>query len=468
MQYFRLHNLRTSNAIGEIDKITISFKDKKVAFVAKKIKYIVEKLLHTSAVICRNRKGDIILSLTNGMGPAAGKINLAKEVTITAGTPSLLLHTAVYALIQLFLEKMPVGESDITYQQEERILMLDMARKYYSKDTIMKLIDSMCLAQFNYLQLHFSENEGFRIECDTAPEVLSDEYLTKDEIREIIAYARQTGIEIIPDLDSPGHLRQILKQHPEWQLKKLSPNGKLKCDDSALNICNPQAVEFILSIYKEFAELFAESTYFHIGGDEFVNFDEIGSYPELSIAAKEKYGESAEAIDCFVDYVNDVSHKISSWGFIPRVWNDGFFRLNRNELVKLSKDVEITYWTKWNKNMAPLTTFIEKGFPLVNFNDSYFYYVLGENAGYTYPTYEKIADYWEPSQYAHEQVIPEITSQFPGVALAVWSDIPDAKSQTAVWNEVSYLLFAITQKLTRNVFMKKKDVRQIISAYFRI
>lgn len=467
MQYFRLHHFRT-NTVTEKKNITISFSDKKVAFVAKKIKHIVEQLFHTSAVICRNRKGDIVLSLNNGMGPATGKINLTKEITITAGTPNLLLHTAVNALIQLFLDKIPIGETDVTYQQEERILMLDMGRKYYSKDIIVKLIDSMCLAQFNYLQLHFSENEGFRIECNTAPEVVSEKYLTKDEIREIIAYARQSGIELIPDFDSPGHLKQILKHHPKWQLKKQSHCGKLKCDDSALNICNSQAVEFILSIYKEFAELFVESTYFHVGGDEFVNFDEIGSYPELRAAAKEKFGESAEAIDCFVDYVNHVSDKISSWGFIPRVWNDGFFRLNRKEQVKLSKEVEITYWTKWNKNMAPLTTFIEKGFSVVNFNDNYFYYVLGENVGYTYPTYDKIADYWEPSQYAHGQQIPKITSQFPGVALAIWSDIPEAKSQTEVWNEVSYLLFAIIQKLTRNVFMKKEDVGQIISAFFRI
>lgn len=468
MQYFRLHHLRTPDTVKEKEIITISISDKKVALVAKKIKYIVEKLLHTSAVICRNRRGDVNLSLAIGMGPAQGKINHAKEITITAGTPNMLLHTAVHALVQLFLQKMPIGENDITYQQEERILMLDVGRKYFSKDTIIKLIDSMCLAQFNYLQLHFSENEGFRIQCNTAPEIVSDEYLTKDEVREIVAYARQSGIEIIPDIDSPGHLKQILKHRPKWQLKKQLRNGELKSDESALNICNPQAVEFILSIYEEFAELFPESTYFHIGGDEFVNFDDIGSYPELRVAAKEKFGETAEAIDCFVDYVNHVSDKISSWGFIPRVWNDGFFRFNWKEQVQLSEVVEITYWTKWNKNMAPLTTFVEKGFPVINFNDSYFYYVLGENAGYTYPTYEKIANHWEPSHYAHGQIIPEITSQFPGVALAIWSDVPDAKSETAVWKEVSYLLFAIVQKLTRNVFMKKEDIAQIMSAFFRI
>lgn len=469
MQYFRLQHLRVPDTVKEKERITISINDKKIAIVAKKVKHIVEQLLRTTAVICRNKQGDIKLTLANGLGPAQGIINHAKEITITAGTPNMLLHTAVYALIQLFLQKLPLEESDITYQQEERILMLDMGRKYYSMDTIKKLIDSMCLAQFNYLQLHFSENEGFRIECNTAPEIVSEQYLTKDEVREIVAYARRSCIEIIPDFDSPGHLKQILKHHPKWQLKKQLRNGEFKSDDSALNICNPQAVEFILTIYEEFAELFAESTYFHIGGDEFVNFDEIGLYPELLVAAKEKFGECAEAIDCFVDYVNHVSDKISSWGFIPRVWNDGFFRFNwKEQVVQLSEAVEITYWTKWNKNMAPLTTFVEKGFPVINFNDSYFYYVLGENAGYTYPTYDKIANYWEPSLYAHGQKIPEITPQFPGVALAIWSDVPEAKSQATVWKEVSYLLFAIVQKLTRNVFMKKEDIEQIMNAFFRI
>ncbi|OJG90749.1 hypothetical protein RV16_GL000997 [Enterococcus saccharolyticus] len=113
-----------------------------------------------------------------------------------------------------------------------------------------------------------------------------------------------------------------------------------------MNICDPAAVAFILSIYQEYAELFTDSTYFHIGGDEFVDFDQIEAYPELRAYAKATYSEAAEGIDTFVAYVNQLIEKVSEWGFVPRIWNDGFFRLNRGEQVPLAKNVEITYWTK--------------------------------------------------------------------------------------------------------------------------
>src|SRR5699024_3398579 len=213
------------------------------------------------------------------------------------------------------------------------------------------------------------------------------------------------GIEIIPDLDSPGHLKQLLQEHPKWQLQIKDNQGKLTSDPCALNICNEDAVQFILSLYKEYMSLFSSSKYFHIGGDEFVDFDKIDNYPELTTYAKEHFGPQAEAIDTYVNFVNQIIAEMNSWGFIPRIWNDGFFRLDRKEVVLLSKNVEITYWTKWHPMMAPVSTFIEKGYKVINFNDNYFYYVLGENAGYIYPTFEKIMNEWEPNMFAQQQIV---------------------------------------------------------------
>ena len=68
----------------------------------------------------------------------------------------------------------------------------------------------------NALQIHFSENMGFRIECETDPAIVSDQYLTKVEVREILAEAKKYGIKVIPSFDSPGHVDQILKAHPEY------------------------------------------------------------------------------------------------------------------------------------------------------------------------------------------------------------------------------------------------------------
>lgn len=429
--------------------------------IARRLKTVVERLFKQSVVVTQHEIGDLHLVQKE----TTAVIYKDRGIQVVASEKELLA-VAAHALVREFLSELPLGETQVTYQQEQRILMIDMARKYFSKDILLRFIDSMSLAQFNYLQLHFSENEGFRIESEVAPEIVSEEHLTKDEIREIILYAQHAGIEIIPDFDSPGHLKQILRTHPEWQLQKKLADGTLEKDPAALNICDPAAVAFILSIYQEYAELFTDSTYFHIGGDEFVDFDQIEAYPELRAYAKATYGEAAEGIDTFVAYVNQLIAKVNEWGFVPRIWNDGFFRLNRGEQVPLAKNVEITYWTKWNQYMAPVTTFLEKEYTVINFNDNYFYYVLGENAGYSYPTYEKIMTQWTPEMYPQQQIVPQLTSQLSGVALAIWCDRPEAQETTIVWENMSYLLFAAMQKLT-TPFADKQQIEKIMTTYFQ-
>lgn len=433
--------------------------------IARRVNQLLEKIDQRPGIITRDKKAVVQLVLDRQAATSSVE-KTAAGIIITGTCTKATLRTAAYAILRECLGELPQGLTPVAFAQPRRIFMLDMARKYYAKETIMKFIDALNFAQFNVLQLHFSENEGFRIECETAPEIVSKDHLTKAEIREIILYAQAAGIEIVPDFDSPGHLRQILKTHPEWQLVKKNADGSLEKNPTALNITNPAAVDFILSIYREFAALFPTSTYFHIGADEFVDFDEMEAYPEIQAYAKEVYGEAAAGIDAFVGYVNRVIEEIKGLGFIPQVWNDGFFRLNRAEVVKLSKDVEISYWTKWNQNMAPVETFIEKGYQVTNFNDNYFYYVLGENAGYTYPSYTKVVDAWTPDMWPQQQVVPVEPKQLPGVAVAVWNDIPDAQTQTEVLTNVSELFFAVMQKQTGNVFAKEEQITAFLAKLF--
>lgn len=148
----------------------------------------------------------------------------------------------------------------------ERRLHVDCARKYISKDWFIRQIREMSYMKMNTLQMHFSENLGFRIECETDPSIVSDEYLTKEEVREILAEAKKYGINVIPSFDSPGHVDQILRAHPEYGQVDIYGNHYA----SGLDVTNPEAVEYIKSLYKEYMELFEGCTDFHIGGDEYM------------------------------------------------------------------------------------------------------------------------------------------------------------------------------------------------------
>ena len=99
----------------------------------------------------------------------------------------------------------------------ERRVHVDMARKYISKDWIIQHIRQLSYFKMNTIQLHFSENLGFRIESDFDPAIVSqDGYLTKEEVREILAEAKKYGIKVIPSLIPQVHGEHILKVHPEF------------------------------------------------------------------------------------------------------------------------------------------------------------------------------------------------------------------------------------------------------------
>jgi len=332
---------------------------------------------------------------------------------------------------------------------KEIALMLDMGRKHYSKKWILQLVDYMNELGMNTLQLHFSENEGFRIESDLYPEIVSSEYHRKVDIQQIISYANDHGIQIIPDFDTPGHLKQVLQFYPEFQLevvdKKTGKSGK---DSRSLDISKPEARAFIKRIYKEYAELFAGSEYFHIGADEFIIFDDVQNYPELVAYGKAHYGEEATGIETYVEYTNEIIDYVIQLGFTPRIWNDGFYRINQDSLVKLDTRAEVTYWTKWHQNMAEVSTFIEKGHQLINFNDNYFYYVLGENASYLYPTARKIDDEWRVNMFSsHQMVTAEQMDTVIGTSFAIWCDIPHAQTEDEVFTGIKEPLRAMVNRI---------------------
>lgn len=346
----------------------------------------------------------------------------------------------------IFLER---SGKMIEYKQNERGILLDIGRKFWPKEKIAKLIQLMDMYGFNTLQLHFSEDLGFRIESRKYPEIVSQKHLTQDEVREIIELAKKKQISVIPDLDTPGHLNQVLKHYPEFALKKRTEQQELKPDIWALDITNEQAINLLFDLYDEYAALFSESRYFHIGADEFIDFSRVEDYPQLLENAKQRFGEEASGLEVYVDYVNRLVAFMKQKGKISRIWNDGFYRLDRTSLVDLTTEVEVSYWTRWDKQMASIETWLEKGYNVLNLNDNYFYFVLGEAAGYTYPTAEKVAE-WETNLFASDQIVnADLKEQVLGTYLSVWADRPQELSCDELLAKLQPVMQVLQEKLKR-------------------
>jgi len=154
-----------------------------------------------------------------------------------------------------------------------RGLMLDVARHWIPLPDVKRTLDGMAAVKLNVFHWHLSENQGFRIESKRFPklqEVGSDgQYFTQDQAREVIAYARERGIRVIPEFDMPGHTTAWFVGYPELA----SGPGPYRIErqwgifDPAMDPTREETYQFLDEFIGEMAALFPDE-YFHIGGDE--------------------------------------------------------------------------------------------------------------------------------------------------------------------------------------------------------
>ena len=154
-----------------------------------------------------------------------------------------------------------------------RGLMIDIARHYQPPEVLKRNLDAMAAVKLNVFHWHLTEDQGFRVESKKFPKLHlmgSDGfYYTQDQVREIIAYATERGIRVIPEFDIPGHATSWLVGHPELG----SAPGPYKIErragifEPALDPTRDQTYKFLDGFLGEMAALFPDA-YMHIGGDE--------------------------------------------------------------------------------------------------------------------------------------------------------------------------------------------------------
>ncbi|MER5495392.1 glycoside hydrolase family 20 protein [Streptomyces sp. NPDC002490] len=323
-----------------------------------------------------------------------------------------------------------------------RGFMLDIARKTYSVDWIEDRIRELGDLKFNELGLHFSDDQGFRIASDRHPEVVSRDHLTKAEVRRILALARSRHIDVVPEIDSPGHLGAVIAAHPDLQLRGTDGSGPR----GAVDISRPGAGEIVDELLREYAELFP-GPYWHLGGDEYPALfarDPAAHYPQLAAAARERYGAGATVRDLATGWVEDRAETVRDLGRRPRAWNDGFFRGG----VQPAEDIETAYWTGTEIGAREPVEYLRTGRPLVNYNDEYLYYVLGEPNQFTYPTGRRIYEEWTPLVVRGTRPVDRrYDRQILGGSFAVWGDFPNAQTPAQVAAGIRLPLRATAQKL---------------------
>ena len=234
-----------------------------------------------------------------------------------------------------------------------RSLHLDCARHFFPISTIKKVIEGISFAEMNIVHWHLSDDHGWRIESKKFPKLheASGEYYTQEEIREVVAYAKEHGIEVIPEIDMPGHNLALLAAFPEYSCKgqpveMAKARGVYK---TILCAGKDETYAFVEELLEEIIPLF-DSKYFHIGGDEAPK-DEWKECSHCDAKMKELGLTNYE--DLQGHFTRQVCEILKKYGKTPICWNDALLASN------IPQDVVIQYWTiDYAKQMVP---FVEKG-----------------------------------------------------------------------------------------------------------
>lgn len=373
--------------------------------------------------------GDIVLKKLDDFS-AINEYSILIDDNIEISSGSFVgLFYGTRTILQLLVQNNSIPHGKITDwpYYKERGIMVDVGRKYYSINWLKDRIRELSYFKLNILHLHFSDNEGFRLESVSHPEVVSDQFYTKNEVRDLIDFAKKYYVQIIPEIDMPGHCKALLRNHPELQIVG---NDGIK-REQFLDITNDSAYRFVEDIYEEFLPVFPDS-FWHIGGDEYLYPENGNDFPQLTSYAKNKYGPDANCDDAVIGFTNYLDSLVTSKGKITRAWGDPV-TLTQWSTINLNKGIILELW---NAFQHP-DSIINWGYEIINSSFRPLYYSLG---GYTGPE-DILYEEWAPNKYfggwpndgiGYPINIKEQKSGLNGAKMAIWSDLPYSETEVEV------------------------------------
>ena len=342
----------------------------------------------------------------------------------------------------------PVVQIEDVPRFEWRGFMLDASRHFWSKDEVKHVLDLMSLYKLNKFHWHLSDDQGWRIEIEKYPlltekgawrkfneqdricmarakeedntdflipedkirivegDTLYGGYYTHDDIKEIVAYATQRGIDVIPEIDMPGHFLAAISQYPELACDGLIGWG----ETFSSPVCpgKDATLEFCQNVFKEVFELFPYE-YVHMGGDEV----EKANWKKCPLCQKRIRTKKLGSVE-----------ELQAW-FVRDI--EKFFLANGKKLIGwdevvadgLSSDAAITWWRSWAKDALPTATAQKQ--KVIACPNEYFYfdYAQDQNSVKKILAYDPCAD---------ERLSPEQKKYIWGVQANLWAEwIPTMK-----------------------------------------
>lgn len=377
-------------------------------------------------------------------------MNQARKRTGTKKVLSMILVLVMLlSLLSMAAFTLPTAASSDSAAStlNNRIVHLDCGRKYFSVTYIKGVIDSMAENGFNQLELAFG-NGGLRFVLDdmtikNGSTTLFDSdavkaavlegnnnfyddpngnALTEDDMKAIISYAENKGVEIVPLLNMPGHMDGLLSS-------SLFSQYKLSGSDGSLDLNNANAVTFGKALLKLYVDWFKQNanmtSHFNFGADEYGQGIR-NPYIESGVA-KVTYNQ-------LINYMNDCADVIETESMTARCFND-FVCYNHRTACNLYKTVEVCYWSnQWNGSEYNTPDVIKNAdYKLINTNQKWYFVpskadeygksVVESNlANFDVTKFQNIKSGWNSTSTTYTQI--PVGSSNVGAMFCVWSDTP--------------------------------------------
>ena len=362
------------------------------------------------------RAGDIFLSLQGAdpaLGPEGYELNVG-DVAELRGTTEAGVFYGTQTLLQMLKTApghrvLPRGAARDWPQQRERGFLLDAGRKYYSPDFIVQAIREMSYLKLNTLQLHFSDNDAFRLVSERFPYLASPQAYTRADISRFEAAARRYHVTIIPEIEMPAHSTAVLLARPDLGFD--CP----QMGNATVDVTKPAVRQFETALIDEFAPLFSGPE-FMIATDEYPTQATQQTCPEL-VQYAQAHGFASTA-DVFVDFINHMNRVVRSHGKQTRIWN--WWNVDQNPTTAPDKNITVEVWTTaatgTTVDHSP-QTYLDMGYNVV---------ASPSDTLYVTPGSLLLPD----PKFLYEQWAPLIDPHLDGYQISVWADnAPDGARQ---------------------------------------
>lgn len=349
------------------------------------------------------KSGDIVLKLEESLSNKAGRYVLTINHNIQISSASSDgIFSGIQSLRQIILpdekEKLSIqkGRIDDFPAFGWRSFMLDEVRNFKGEKEVKHLLDEMARLKMNVFQWHLTDDQGWRLEIKKYPKLTeigayrdSTEiggwysnkfdpnphfgFYTQEKAKEIIAYAKERHITIVPEIEMPGHASAAIAAYT-W-LGAIGKPIKTLCrfgtELDIYNVADPKVIQFLDDVITEVAALFPGQV-IHIGGDE-VHFDMWEQSPEIRNYIKSNGLNSMAELQ--VEFTNNMSNYVVSKGKRMMGWND----ITGSKLHDYNKDIADASNTRrladgtivqfWKGDISLIKETAQKGYDIVNSNN---------------------------------------------------------------------------------------------------